>query len=219
MSTFAHRMGMSRLAPVQAVSHGHPLTSGFPRSIMNYYISWGAAELPYELAKNHYTEELKLLPATSLHQYYYNRIEDGHSQMDGMPFKHLVMNGRSSFPSLPIDGNWYLSMQKPFKLHPEFDALVAGILLRDPHAKIILHEEKRESNKSIFYNRLSSAGCDMERIFFIPAQPHHKLLALYELSDVILDSYPAGGCTTTREVLELGKVVVTLPAKYLGSRW
>jgi predicted O-linked N-acetylglucosamine transferase (SPINDLY family) len=34
-----------------------------------------------------------------------------------------------------------------------------------------------------------------------------------------LDSYPAGGCTTTREALELGKAVVTLPAKLLGGRW
>jgi predicted O-linked N-acetylglucosamine transferase (SPINDLY family) len=42
---------------------------------------------------------------------------------------------------------------------------------------------------------------------------------LYELSDVILDSYPAGGCTTTREVLELSKAVVTLPARLLGGRW
>ena len=50
-------------------------------------------------------------------------------------------------------------------------------------------------------------------------QPHHKLMALHTLSDVILDSYPAGGCTTTRESLEVGGLVVTLPARYLGSRW
>ena len=30
---------------------------------------------------------------------------------------------------------------------------------------------------------------------------------------------PAGGCTTTREVLELGKAIVTLPARLLGGRW
>ena len=29
----------------------------------------------------------------------------------------------------------------------------------------------------------------------------------------------AGGCTTTREALEVGAVVVTLPARYLGGRW
>ena len=44
-------------------------------------------------------------------------------------------------------------------------------------------------------------------------------MPLYALSDVILASYPAGGCTTTRESLEVGGMVVTLPARYLGSRW
>jgi hypothetical protein len=51
------------------------------------------------------------------------------------------------------------------------------------------------------------------------ALPHHRLLALHTVSNVVLDSYAAGGCTTTREALELGKVVVTLPAKFLGGRW
>lgn len=56
MSMMAHRVAMSRLARVQAVSHGHPTTSGIDRSVMNYYISWGAAELPD--AQQHYTEQL-----------------------------------------------------------------------------------------------------------------------------------------------------------------
>lgn len=220
MSSHAHRLAMSRLAPVQAVSHGHPITSGFPRSIMNYYISWAGAELPLEQAQTHYTEELKLLPSHSLHQYYDRRILDNDvSAIDNMSFKDFVSNGRSSFPQVDPNGTWYLNMQKPFKLHPEFDYMLCGIVNIDPLAHLILHEEKKESNRNIFIKRLTSAGCDMNRIFFVSVLPHHKLLALYTLSDVILDSYPAGGCTTTREVLELGKVMVTLPAKYLGSRW
>ena len=43
--------------------------------------------------------------------------------------------------------------------------------------------------------------------------------ALYREADVVLDSYYAGGCITTREAFEMGAVVVTLPAKYLGGRW
>lgn len=35
----------------------------------------------------------------------------------------------------------------------------------------------------------------------------------------MLDSYPAGGDTTTREVIEMGKPLVTLPARLLGGRW
>ena len=35
------RLAMANFAPVQAVSHGHPLTSGISSSNMDYYISWG----------------------------------------------------------------------------------------------------------------------------------------------------------------------------------
>jgi len=220
MSSYAHRLAMSRLAHIQAVSHGHPITSGFPRSIMNYYISWAGAELPFKQAQSHYTEELKLLPNKFLHQYYDHRVSnDGRSNINQMPFREIVSTGRSSFSRVNPNGHWYLNMQKPFKLHPEYDYMLCGIVNADPLARLILHEEIKESNKKIFMTRLQSAGCDMKRVYFIPALPHHTLLALYLLSDVILDSYPAGGCTTTREALELGKVVVTLPARYLGSRW
>ena len=89
MSSFAHRLAMSRLAPVQAVSHGHPVTSGIPRGTMDYYISWAAAELP--TAQEHYTEELMLLPGDTLHQYYLPRVAPGGgvSVIDGQPFGNL----------------------------------------------------------------------------------------------------------------------------------
>ena len=74
-------------------------------------------------------------------------------------------------------------------------------------------------NKDTYVNRLRRAGVDLSRVGFVQQQPHHRLMALYSLADVVLDSYHAGGCTTTREALEVGAIVVTLPAKYLGSRW
>ncbi len=67
--------------------------------------------------------------------------------------------------------------------------------------------------------RLEKAGCDLSRMIFLDQQPHHRLLALYRESTVILDSYPAGGDTTTREVIELAKPLVTLPGRLLGGRW
>jgi hypothetical protein len=46
MSTWIQKVAYSRLAAVQATSHGHPVTSGIPKHIMQYYISWAAAERP-----------------------------------------------------------------------------------------------------------------------------------------------------------------------------
>jgi predicted O-linked N-acetylglucosamine transferase (SPINDLY family) len=93
------------------------------------------------------------------------------------------------------------------------------VLQNDQQGRVILHQVDFLMVQKSFEKRLQRAGCDMQRVHFLPVQPHHKLLALYAVSTVILDSYPAGGCTTTREALELGKAVVTLPGRLLGGRW
>lgn len=223
MSSISRRLGMMKLAPVQINTHGHPVTSGHPNHIIQYFISWAEAELPYDEAQQHYTEKLKLIPMGKIHQYYKPRRLPGDiSRVDGQPFGHIT---RDDF-ELPSNSNIYLNMQKPFKLHPEFDPLVCGILKKDPNGVLVLHRADTvftyaadETHHMVFVRRLEKAGCDMSRVHFLPAQPHHRLMALIGLSTVVLDSYPAGGCTTTREVFEMGKAVVTLPARLLGGRW
>eukprot|EP00527_Entomoneis_sp_CCMP2396_P000620 CAMPEP_0198151604 /NCGR_PEP_ID=MMETSP1443-20131203/56254_1 /TAXON_ID=186043 /ORGANISM="Entomoneis sp., Strain CCMP2396" /LENGTH=282 /DNA_ID=CAMNT_0043817329 /DNA_START=1 /DNA_END=849 /DNA_ORIENTATION=+ len=189
------------------------MTSGI--STIDYYISWGAAEI--ETAQDHYTEELILLPKESMHQYYEPRSNGTHSFIDGSNYTDMMH--RSTFSTIPSSGNWYTCMQKPHKFMPEMDELLCNILQSDTHGRVILHEPNTPTLVKSFAQRLRIAGCDMTRVHFLPAQPHHFLLALYAVSTIILDSYPAGGCTTTREALELGKAVVTLPSRLLGGRW
>ena len=185
MSTFARRMGMMRLAPVQLNTHGHPVTSGHDPAVMNYFVSWAEAELPMEQAQTHYTERLVMIPHGKLHQYYQRRILPGdRSRMDGAYFGNLT---RADF-GLPTTASLYLCMQKPFKLHPEFDPLVCGILQKDAQGHAVLHREEVPGNHQVFLQRLERAGCDMNRVHFVPAQPHHRLLALYRLSTLVLDS-------------------------------
>jgi len=222
---------MERLAPVQLNTHGHPLTSGIPRNTIQHFVSWAEAELPLEESQTHYTEQLQLIPKGKIHQYYTPRLEtdqDGKriSRMDQQPFDHLT---RKDFEQLseflrnssPQDESihLYTCMQKPFKVFPEFDELLCGILQRDPQGHAILHKETQTGHTNIFVQRLKTAGCDMDRVHFVSPQPPHRLMALYQISTVILDSYPAGGCTTSREVMELGKAIVTWPARLLGGRW
>jgi len=235
MSPFADRMSMARLAPVQANSHGHPVTSGI--ATVDYYISWGAAELDYAIANTHYTEELILLNPAVPHQYYTPRNNDTHSIMNGQRIKgdkaqrsdfRMFMKpkgllGDAIFDDSGDENNsirWYTCMQKPHKFMPEMDPLLCNVLREDPGSILLLHKpDVSPKMQHSFEERLKVAACDMERIYFIPALPHHMLLDLYKVSTLILDSYPAGGCTTTREALELSKVVVTLPARLLGGRW
>jgi predicted O-linked N-acetylglucosamine transferase (SPINDLY family) len=241
MSTYCRRLGMMRLAPVQINTHGHPVTSGHPSDVIQHFISWSEAELPLEQSQSHYTEQLQLIPKGKIHQYYTPRIiqEEGtgilRSRMDGMRFDHLLRKDFHELPPYIKDSNelddiintnnsdnnmnLYVCMQKPFKLMPEFDGLVCGILAKDLNGHVILHKEESTYHHKTFVQRMMNAGCDMSRIHFISSQPNHKLLKLYSTANVVLDSYPAGGCTTTREAIELGKAVVTWPARLLGGRW
>ena len=115
--------------------------------------------------------------------------------------------------------NPHAVVSRASKVFPEFDKLACGVLRRDPRAHLVLHKADLDSTHEIFRDRLRRAGGDLPRVTFLPVQPPHRLMYLYKTAHVILDSYPAGGCTTTREALELGKAVVTWPARLLGGRW
>ena len=201
MSTMTHRLAMSRLAPIQVTSHGHPVTSGIPT--IDYYVSWKAAEI--DTASQHYTEKLVLLPSNNIHQYYNPVFKEGISRIT----KQRVNDSSRKILFPTISGKrWYVCMQKPFKLHPCFGNMLQKVLDKDDEGIIILHGGAERN-----------WGLDMSRVYYLNSLPHHELLALYREADVVLDSYYAGGCTTTREAFEMGAVVVTLPAKYLGGRW
>ncbi len=207
---YEHQLAMSRLAPVQAVSHGHPVTSGFSRQVMDYYISWGSAELPS--AQDHYTEKLILLGGqrdyqhATPHQYHERRLTDeGLSVITGKPFSHLSRQHFADSWGVPIASTWYVCMQQPKKWNPVFDMVLADILAADPAGRLVLHAPDK-GNRGLLRARLSAAGVLDERLHFVEFLPHHELLALYSMADVILDSIYFGGCTTTREILEVMKI-------------
>ena len=217
MSSKIYRLCMNKLAHKQCVSHGHPVTTGITNDIMNYFISWEASELPYEQSKKHYSETLLWIPKESMHQYYEPRVKNNISKISNQLCFDIDRDYFSDY--VPSDGNWYLCMQKPFKLHPIFYESLVKILEKDPKARILLHKENNKDNHEICLQYFRDLSGDLSRVHWIPCLEHHRLMSLYKLSNVILDSYYAGGCTTSREAMEIGKVIITKPEKYLGGRW
>ena len=236
MTDSLHRLAVSKLAPIQAYTHGHPVTSGIPGHIMDYFISWSAAEQPnYNIAQSYYTEKLVLLPEYPTWEYFEPRTtQDGYSVVGGMtPFFHYTRTTLADeVLATGTDGNrllkdpnsnLYFCAQAPFKLHFVFDTIIAGIQQQDPNAVIVLidvsNSDLHNMHLRITTRLQSNPGIDMDQIVFVPRMKHAHLMAMYMVSDVVLDSAYFGGDTTTREAFEVGSPVVTIPHKTIGQRW
>ena len=214
-------IAINKLANIQMCTHGHPVTSGIPRNIMNYYISWEAAEI--ETAQEHYTEELILIPKNIVWERFIPRNDENQTSMltniywGDINREYIIKN----IPSLALDSNWYFCSQSTFKINYKFDNIIKNIQDKDSTAFIILIKNNNElySMNNYLQDRFKSHGINLNRIIFIDKLQHHYLMAMYNICDVILDSYFFGGDTTTREALEIGAPIITLPYKYLGSRW
>ena len=61
------------------------------------------------------------------------RPEPGSAQLT-----HSHLRRTCSAQVADADAHWYVCMQKPFKLHPRFDEMLAGVLADDPKARMIL---------------------------------------------------------------------------------
>ena len=109
MEPITYTLAFSRLAPVQCVTWGHPVTTGIPT--IDYFISSEALES--EESDQHYTERLVRLKTPAI---YYYRPETPTSLKD-----------RAAF-GLPESGALYMCPQSLFKLHPSFDEILAGTL-------------------------------------------------------------------------------------------
>jgi predicted O-linked N-acetylglucosamine transferase (SPINDLY family) len=183
------------------VTWGHSETSGI--DTLDYYFS--AAGVETEDAQRHYSETLVRPDAFFMPAY-----------------ARPVLNrarGREEL-GLPEGGALYACLQAPYKLHPDFDALLAGILERDPTGKVVLLEARRPAWTEQLRTRLARAlGPALDRVHFLPRVRHQKFLAALAAADVCLDPLYFGGCNSSAEAMALGVPVVTLPGSHLHGRF
>ena len=190
----------ARLAAVQCVTWGHPLTTGL--STIDYFIS--SQDLEPRGAEAHYTE--KLVKLAHLANYYYR------------PEPSISGKSRREF-GLAKDDHLYVCPQSLFKLHPDDDAVFRQIVERDPLARIVLIEGQQPTWAELLRERLSrTMGKAGERVQFVPRQPQSDFQRLLELADVVLDPLHFGGGNTSYEAFSVGTPIVTLPGSFLRSR-
>jgi predicted O-linked N-acetylglucosamine transferase (SPINDLY family) len=157
MNALTFTMAFSRLAPVQCVTWGHPVTTGLPT--VDYFLS--AEHLDAAGAEEHYTEKLIRLSRLGV---VYERPE----RPDPPP-------RREQF-GLPGDAHLYACPQTLFKFHPEFDPLLGEILRRDSKGLLVLIEGKYPHWNEMLLKRFRRAipdVCDRVKILTRLARPEY----------------------------------------------
>lgn len=202
MDPHTYFLAHTRLASVQCVTWGHPVTTGIPT--VDYYISWKEAEVPH--AQEHYTEKLALLENLTT---YYVRPDLGPSPKTRKDF---------GIPDDP-DVHVYACSQSLFKLHPEFDDFIAQILRRDPKGQMFfLHHKYKHFGEALIQRWKRTMPDVLDRITILDRLNDNEFLAFQACVDVLLDPTHFGGGITTLEAFTFGTPVITLPSEFLRGR-
>jgi len=200
MDPLTYYLAFARLAPVQCTSWGHPDTTGIPN--LDYYISSAVAEPPG--AQDHYSERLVLLNNFAM---YCRRPDVPQAKLTR---KDLGLSDRQ---------NLYACLQSLFKVHPDFDKIVAEILRRDPDGIILFFEDKHAHWSQQLRERFARNLPDVHRrIRFLKRLSPQYFLAFLQIPDAILDTPHFGGGYTSLLAFAAGRPIVTWPGEFMRGR-
>jgi protein O-GlcNAc transferase len=203
MDTLTYFLAFSRLAPAQCVGWGHPVTCGIPA--IDFFVSTEGFEPPG--GEKHYNERL-LKMADVATPSIYSRPDRALASLSG------------TAAGFDESATVYFCPQTLYKLHPDFDAALAGILRSDPKALVYLLQHKHRSAQERLKARFARGLPDVaDRIRFLPRMPGmaHYYSRLRH-ADVLLDSFHFGGGNTSLEGFAFGTPIVTLPGEFMRGR-
>lgn len=196
MEPYTYFLGFARLAPVQCVYWGYGATTGIKN--IDYFIGWKETTEKDQIG--YYSE--KVILTEQLPSYFY--------------FPPLPDNFQPrSYFGLEEELNLYVCAQSVFKILPDFDTIIRGILTADPKGKIVLLEGAYQNWTTLLLNRLKKQVPElMDRIFFCPRnkiKEDRDFWSLLAIADVALDPSPLSGGITTMETFAIGTPIITLP--------
>ena len=200
MAPATYFLAFARLAPVQCVTLGHPVTTGI--DTVDYFVS--ADDVEDDGAEAHYGETLIRLAAFPT---YFRKPTPAASP----PTREEL--------GLPADARLYFCAQNLIKFHPAFDATVAEILRCDPKGLLVLINNATPTLVDCLRSRFQRAMPDVaDRVVFLPFLKLEALLAFVRCVDAVLDTPVFGGGTTSLEMFAVDVPIVTWPGPFARSR-
>jgi predicted O-linked N-acetylglucosamine transferase (SPINDLY family) len=206
MDPVAAGLAAQRLAPVQCVAWGHPVTSGLPS--IDYFLS-GALMEP-DAGPSHYTETLVRLPNLG-----------AYVEPDAPP--PPTLKRRCEF-GLREGAAVFWSGQNLPKYHPRHDGVFARIAQAVPDSQFVfIAYGHGTAATEAFAARLAAAfstfGLDaLRHCVILPQMAQADFLAAASLCDIVLDTIGWSGGRSTLDLLAIDPVVVTLPGRFLRGR-
>jgi predicted O-linked N-acetylglucosamine transferase (SPINDLY family) len=187
-----------RLAPIQCVAWGHPVTTGLPT--IDYFLSSELMEP--ENAVEHYTETLIRLPNIGVAY--------------PKPYIPPLSKTRADF-QLREDAVIYLCCQAPFKYLPQYDFILPEIACQVPQAQFLFL--RGELLKPRLKRAFAKAGLNSEDYcVFRTILGRENYLAINQLSDVYLDTITWSGGNTSLEAIACNLPIVTCPGEFMRGR-
>lgn len=180
-------------APVQVSWLGYAASTGVPA--MDWLLT-DAVSVPQQESE-HYTERLWHMPDTRL--CFTPPGDTALPPVSGLP---ALVNGHITFGSF----------QRISKLDDAVLVLWAGILGSVPQSRLRIQnaETNVPSARENFLRRMKDLGIPSERIRFAEKMSYADYLAAHAEVDIILDTFPYPGGTTTCEALLMGVPTLTL---------
>jgi predicted O-linked N-acetylglucosamine transferase (SPINDLY family) len=187
-------------APIQVTWLGWD-AAGF--STIDYYFA-DRYVLP-ENAQDYYVEEIWRLPTTYL-------------AVDGFEVGEADLT-RAQL-DIPEDAVVFYSGQRGYKRHRETTLWQLQIVAQVPKGIFLVKGLADEDAVKIFFYELADQiGLERDRLRFAPqadSEPIHR--ANLAIADVVLDTFPYNGATTTMEALWMERPLVTLVGEQFAAR-
>uniref|UniRef100_B8HX17 protein O-GlcNAc transferase n=1 Tax=Cyanothece sp. (strain PCC 7425 / ATCC 29141) TaxID=395961 RepID=B8HX17_CYAP4 len=145
-----------------------------------------------------------------------------------LPQTYLAVNGflvgsptlRREDLGIPADAVIYLSSQRAAKRNPHLTQLQMQILQEMPNSYLLIKGFANQKSLQVWFEQIAAeAGVSSDRLRFVPSCPsdeQHR--ANLRIADVVLDTYPYNGATTTLETLWMEIPLVTRVGEQFAAR-
>jgi predicted O-linked N-acetylglucosamine transferase (SPINDLY family) len=198
--TFAHQLAIfsQRPAAVQATYLGYPGTTGV--SAIDWRITDALADPP-GMSESHFTERLM--------------------RLEGCAWWYVPMPQMPPVAARSGPGVVFATCATFAKITPRILQLWGTILNAVPGARLLIKSAgaAAPSSRDRLARTFAAMGVDPGRLDIRPYTPHTvDHLSMYPQADIVLDTFPYNGTTTTCEALWMGLPVVTLAGSAHVSR-